>query len=171
MTKTTKTAKVSKTPKTTTPKNAKSSKSSKSSDKDTTSQALTPPPQSNEIDSTDPTTTPEPTTPKSTTPPEEPTTPQTIVIDPWQIPSPNQPYLDQAAKSGDTMQFSWDNTHNVYIHPTGDCTTTDRIFVGQFSPAQYQFTPDDVGKTLTFACDIGSHCEFGMIFNVSVTAA
>ena len=54
-------------------------------------------------------------------------------------------------------------THNVYTHPSGDCTEGGRTLVGNTSPATYTVTAGDVTSgSITFACDVGSHCESGM---------
>lgn len=98
-----------------------------------------------------------------------PATGQTnILISPWWIPE-SIPYPDLVASVGDSIEFQWiAEIHNVFIHPTGDCQQTGRIAVGNVSPVTYTFLPADAGNTLTFACDVGSHCEFGMNFNVTV---
>lgn len=35
-------------------------------------------------------------------------------------------------------------------------------------PASYTFTANDAERTITFACDVGSHCEVGQIINFRV---
>eukprot|EP00529_Nitzschia_sp_RCC80_P015838 CAMPEP_0113490886 /NCGR_PEP_ID=MMETSP0014_2-20120614/27275_1 /TAXON_ID=2857 /ORGANISM="Nitzschia sp." /LENGTH=695 /DNA_ID=CAMNT_0000384667 /DNA_START=230 /DNA_END=2317 /DNA_ORIENTATION=+ /assembly_acc=CAM_ASM_000159 len=97
-----------------------------------------------------------------------------IRISPWWIPEVI-PYPDLEANVGDQIEFQWVGVHNVFIHPSGDCAQTGRIAVGNISPVVYTFTEDDAGKTLTFACDVrsqsgtsGTHCEFGMRFDVFV---
>lgn len=74
-------------------------------------------------------------------------------------------------KVGETLTFEWEGNHNVFIHPSGDCTEDGAIEVGSTSPASYTFTEADVGAVV-FACDIGSHCESGgMIMTANVAAA
>ena len=69
------------------------------------------------------------------------------------------------------VTFNYDFSHNVYIHPTGDCEESGRVLVGdRGGPAPYTFTADDGGKTTTFACDIGSHCEIGQMVSFAVEA-
>ncbi len=52
----------------------------------------------------------------------------------------------------------------MYTHPSGDCTEGGAVLVGDSSPATYTVTADDVTSgSITFACDVGSHCEGGMI--------
>eukprot|EP00329_Picozoa_sp_Boothbay-MS584-11_P006497 55959_4 len=36
---------------------------------------------------------------------------------------------------GETVGFSWDSNHNVYIHPSDTCDTEGAIFVGDESGA------------------------------------
>ena len=97
-----------------------------------------------------------------------------IRISPWWIPEVI-PYPDLEANVGDQIEFQWVGVHNVFIHPSGNCSQTGRIAVGNISPVVYTFTEEDAGKTLTFACDVrsqsgasGTHCEFGMRFDVFV---
>lgn len=83
-----------------------------------------------------------------------------IAID-WKI----EEYSDKTAVVGDTVIFNWENFHNVYIHPSGDCDTADAILVGEESPAKHRFT--EAGK-ITFACDVGGHCGAGQIVTFEV---
>ena len=71
---------------------------------------------------------------------------------------------------GDTIVFNWSGIHNVYIHPTGDCSQVGAIFVGTETGASYTFIDADVGD-LEFVCDVGAHCENGMRVTVTVIAA
>jgi len=86
----------------------------------------------------------------------------------------NEPYESLTAQVGDTITFIWtiDEIQNVFIHPTNDCTQTGRIAVGNKSPTEYTFKPEDGapgGKTIFFANDIGDRCEsFGMSLIVTV---
>ena len=51
----------------------------------------------------------------------------------------------------------------MYTHPSGDCTEGGAVLVGDTSPATYTVTAGDVTSgSITFACDVGSHCESGM---------
>lgn len=77
-----------------------------------------------------------------------------------------QSYPDRTAAVGDTVTFNWQDEHNVYIHPTGDCDNTDAIEVGEESPAKHTFAE---AGTVTFACDISGHCNAGQIVTFEVT--
>lgn len=74
-------------------------------------------------------------------------------------------------KAGQSITFTWDNNHNVFIHPSGDCDATGAILVGNESPATYTFTEDDEGETLHFVCTVGQHCQNGMHMDVAVEAS
>jgi plastocyanin len=80
-------------------------------------------------------------------------------------------YEDIIAQSGDTITFTWDGTHNAYIHPSGSCDGTGAIEVGGTSPATYTFTDADVGTSMFFACEVGTHCDLGQHITVSVQGA
>ena len=83
-----------------------------------------------------------------------------IEID-WFIPNGDE-YNPRGFSAGDKVSFVWNYFHNVYIHPTGNCSTDGRTLVGSESPAVYTFTEADEAKgEVTFACDVGSHCESG----------
>ncbi|CAJ1931020.1 unnamed protein product [Cylindrotheca closterium] len=85
----------------------------------------------------------------------------------WRIPT--TPFPGRTAKVGDTVTFNYENFHNVYIHPTGDCDEMGSVLVGENAgPALYTFSEEDAGQTITFACDIGSHCEAGQIISFQV---
>lgn len=67
--------------------------------------------------------------------------------------------------------FNYASNHNVYIHPTGTCDEMGRILVSDIvGPASYTFSASDAGRTRTFACDIGAHCESGQIISFQVEA-
>jgi plastocyanin len=78
-------------------------------------------------------------------------------------------------KVGDTLAFTWlSELHDVYIHPTLDCTDTGAIAV--YAPATqggsptYTFTAEDAspgGNDMFFACQIGTHCS-GANVNLAV---
>jgi hypothetical protein len=86
----------------------------------------------------------------------------------------NSPYESQTALVGDTITFIWtdDEVQNVFIHPTNNCTQTNRIPVGNLSPTSYTFTAADAspeGKEIFFANDIDDRCEMkGMRMSVTV---
>merc|ERR1712238_334780 len=92
----------------------------------------------------------------------------TIVIANWYLPYTGLRTVSVTV--GDTLTFDWsvegDTAHNVYLHPSLDCSLDDRSEVGVTSPASYTFTEADgsvEGNTMFFACDIGDgqHCEAG----------
>ncbi|CAJ1945123.1 unnamed protein product [Cylindrotheca closterium] len=82
-------------------------------------------------------------------------------------------YGNITASPGDTVTFNYGANHDVWIHPTGTCVETGKIAVGALgaSPATYAFTDADLGSTITFACDTGSHCESGQIINFQIVPA
>ncbi|VEU35388.1 unnamed protein product [Pseudo-nitzschia multistriata] len=89
---------------------------------------------------------------------------ENLISFPWCIPP--TPYPPQVAREGDTVYFNWDGEyHNVYLYPSGTCTNkTGRVYLGEISgQAKYTFTDADVGKNLTFVCDVSSHCSQGQI--------
>jgi hypothetical protein len=81
-----------------------------------------------------------------------------------------QDYEPITAQSGDTITFTWEGSHNAFIHPTGTCDGEGAIEVGSTSPAQYTFTDADVGTSLFFACQVGGHCDAGQQIIVDVQA-
>merc|ERR1719162_1804834 len=93
--------------------------------------------------------------------------PQELSLD-WTI----MAYPQGAAQVGDTLTFNWQGEHNVYVHPSGDCTMDGAILIGEDSGASHTFTADQVGE-VTFACDIynGAHCGAGQIITYVVTDA
>lgn len=80
-------------------------------------------------------------------------------------------YESMKATVGDSVTFKYNPTvHNLYIHPSGSCDETGRTMVGENTGDDtYSFTEDDAGTTITFACDVGSHCTAGQILNFTVT--
>jgi len=90
----------------------------------------------------------------------------TIGTDEWRF---GTNLADRSYNVGDTVTFEWTGTHNVYIHPSGDCSTDGAIEVGETSPTSYTFTA--VGN-VTFACDVPNHCQDGgMILKTTVAEA
>lgn len=94
----------------------------------------------------------------------------------FEVPNWIVPYngaTEWQASVGDTIVFTWTGGHNVFIHPSGSCDLTDRIFVGSQPQSSYTFTEADGsadGNELFFACDIGggAHCRFGQALTVMV---
>ena len=69
---------------------------------------------------------------------------------------------------GDTVMFLWSGIHDVYIHPTGDCSDNINVLMGKESgKIRYTFKMEDIGE-MVFACNIGSNCESRQLiyFNV-----
>ena len=90
---------------------------------------------------------------------------KTVQMD-WFVPSESS-FPPMTVNVGDTVVFNWNGVHNVYIHPTGNCTDTGRVLVGTVSGASYSFTQADVGE-MEFVCNVGTHCENGMRVTFSV---
>lgn len=94
---------------------------------------------------------------------------KTIKVE-WYVPNSGQVLPDMTAEVGDRAVFEWGSTHNVLIHPTGDCTEDGAIPVGAETGASYRFTAEDIGDVV-FSCDIGNHCENGQIITFAVSEA
>ena len=81
-------------------------------------------------------------------------------------------YDDVTVRVGSAVEFVYSPYHDVYVHPTGDCSTDGRIFVSDESEERgsYEFT--EVGM-VTFACDVaeGAHCQAGQIVHFNVLPA
>jgi hypothetical protein len=89
----------------------------------------------------------------------------------WFLPYDPPSYDDITMYAKDTLTFNYTGNHDVYIHPTGDCTEDGRIFVGaQFAgSASYTFKDSEIDTTVTFTCDYLAYCSnFGMLINVLV---
>lgn len=72
-----------------------------------------------------------------------------------------QQYEDMTLSVGDTITFDWFGTfHDVYIHPTGDCTETGRIEVGVEGPALYTFTKDGKNNYQVFLLQVATTSFF-----------
>ena len=90
-----------------------------------------------------------------------------ITID-WTFPtSPATSLPSRTAFVGDTITFNWVGSHDVFIHPTKTCSTSESVLVGRLSGVKYTFTKADIGDKV-FACEVGSHCALGMILTVTV---
>jgi len=75
--------------------------------------------------------------------------------------------------AGDAITFRWSRgTHNVWIYPTGTCDPSGGVEIGSINdnPTTYVFGENLAGSTVTFACEVGSHCDAGMLMNVTVLA-
>lgn len=80
-------------------------------------------------------------------------------------------YQPMTVRAGDTLTFAWSvGTHDVFVYPNGGCDRTNKVQIASTrdNPTTVAFGDADVGKTITFACDIGSHCEAGMRMEVTV---
>jgi len=84
-----------------------------------------------------------------------------IKVDKWVLPWEGPKELEAAV--GDVITFNWTGGHNVYIHPTGDCSLDGAILVGTQTGASYTFVDADAGTSMFFSCDIGNgaHCRVG----------
>jgi hypothetical protein len=95
----------------------------------------------------------------------------TVGPDVWRVPLGGGPLPPLAASVGDAITFSWAGTHSVFVHPSGNCSTTGAVLVGTSPPASYTFRAEDVGPVV-FACHVINHCSvFGMIMTVNVSAS
>jgi plastocyanin len=96
-----------------------------------------------------------------------------IDVTDWAVPSGDATSLPpQTAEVGDTAVFTWifGRIHNVYIHPSKDCTLADRIEVGLETGVSYTFTDVDAeAGELFFCCDAFDHCNFGLHVTFTVT--
>lgn len=85
----------------------------------------------------------------------------------WDIPEGDQ-LPPQTLTVGDSISFVWNGLSNVYIHPSGNCSEEGSILVGNESGVVYTFPDSDGTKTITFASQVGFHCEKGQILKVQV---
>jgi hypothetical protein len=85
----------------------------------------------------------------------------------WDIPEEDQ-LPPQEVVLGDSIIFIWNGVSNVYIHPSGNCSEEGSIFVGNESGTVYTFESTNNAKNITFASQIGFHCEKGQILQVLV---
>merc|ERR1711933_4398 len=67
------------------------------------------------------------------------------------------------------IKFRWEGYHNVLIHPSGNCDTTDAVLIqeGEDASGTYVVQEKDIG-VMTFACDTKKHCQLGQIINITV---
>jgi len=93
----------------------------------------------------------------------------------WVIPMEiGTPYPSMTVNAGDSLTFAWSQgTHDVWIYPSGTCNPTDGIQIAtvQDNPTTYTFSEEEAGTSITFVCDVGAHCQAGMIMDVVVLAA
>jgi hypothetical protein len=85
----------------------------------------------------------------------------------WDLPEEDQ-LPPQELVLGDSIIFVWNGVSNVYIHPSGNCSEEGSIFVGNESGTVYTFESTNNPKNITFASQIGAHCEKGQILQVAV---
>ena len=69
---------------------------------------------------------------------------------------------------GDTVTFTYNSYHNVFIHPSGDCSHDGSTELGGNDAGSVTYTFTEAGP-ITFACQAGSHCDSGQI--VTITAS
>eukprot|EP00980_Cylindrotheca_fusiformis_P020108 scaffold7176_cov134-Cylindrotheca_fusiformis.AAC.5 len=97
------------------------------------------------------------------------------IVELYWIPLGGEGFPDETVQPGDSVIFTYTAMHNVYIHPSGNCSEAGAILVGDRGEgtASYNFTEADAGTTVFFACDYGSHCELGLSvkFNVQEIAS
>eukprot|EP01052_Picozoa_sp_SAG31_P038999 SAG31_NODE_5318_length_2613_cov_1.905330_4_plen_191_part_00 len=75
-----------------------------------------------------------------------------------------------AVAVGDTVTFNFNSNHNVYIHPSGNCDTTDAILLGDNDAGSASYTFDSE-ETVTFACEVNGHCVAGQIVTISASGS
>merc|ERR1712154_219900 len=107
--------------------------------------------------------------------------PQEININ-WIIPGgKNQELQDVHANPGDTLTFTWNGFHNVYLLkecggewddftcPASQAVWDEGENLGDGSPVSYMI-PDDMkpGDSLCFACEVGQHCRAGQYTTVTI---
>ena len=64
-----------------------------------------------------------------------------------------QSYDNLEVAVGDTITFTYESAHNVYLHPSGDCTTNDAVQVGDNDAGTATYTFNHPGS-FTFACEV-----------------
>lgn len=74
---------------------------------------------------------------------------------------------------GDTISFEWNVTdhgvNDVWIYPSLDCDdNSGAVLVSYQSPAMYNVTTKDVGRTLFFVNSIGRRCQLGLSLYANV---
>jgi len=79
-------------------------------------------------------------------------------------------YDDMNVAVGDSLTFTYNAYHNVYLHPSGSCDTDGATLLGDNSAGTATYDFSEPG-TFTFACQVGSHCDAGQIITVHVEAA
>eukprot|EP00980_Cylindrotheca_fusiformis_P003073 scaffold713_cov131-Cylindrotheca_fusiformis.AAC.31 len=91
----------------------------------------------------------------------------------WFVPSGGDGFPERTVEPGDTVTFTYGANHNVYIHPTENCSETGAILVGAqgAGSASYTFNVSEVNTTVFFACDFAQHCESGQFVRFTVEAA
>ena len=88
----------------------------------------------------------------------------------WFIPAADEPYAPINANVGDKINFNMGPGHNVAIHSSGNCDKSGSQILGDDATTSYTILPSDAGKSIFFACDVGSHCDLGMQIVVNVSS-
>jgi hypothetical protein len=88
----------------------------------------------------------------------------------WFIPASDEPYAPIDANVGDKINFIMGPGHNVAIHPSRNCDKSGSQILGDDATTSYTILPTDAGRTVFFACDVGSHCDLGMQVVVNVSS-
>jgi hypothetical protein len=97
-----------------------------------------------------------------------------IMMNEWSVSLDRRPFPSKNVVVGDSITFKLLGPHDVWIFPSRTCEDKiDKIHVGSRGDgiAKYTFTENDVGRTLFFACNAGSHCQMGQHIEISVYAA
>merc|ERR1719440_529439 len=85
----------------------------------------------------------------------------------WTLPTDPQSI---SVAEGEVFTFTWSGTHNVYEMADEDaltnCDFSDATYLGNVSSLEY--TADNAGDILYFACGVDGHCAAGQILTVEV---
>ena len=77
------------------------------------------------------------------------------------------------AAPGAQVKFEWSGYHNVYLMPSAEaaelCDFSSATNLGSSSPITYTI-PESAQGTVSFACEVGSHCANGQRLNINVTS-
>jgi hypothetical protein len=92
---------------------------------------------------------------------------ETVLEVQWSLSNGGQPWETMFALVGDSITFTYSPVHDVYLHPTGDCSTLRSVRVGDKEDGTGIFTFDKEGN-YTFACHTGTHCADGQILTIQV---
>jgi hypothetical protein len=103
-----------------------------------------------------------------------------LVVESWVPPSTesDEGFFPLDTVVGKMITFMWteaDGPQDVWIHPTGDCTTEGSIFVGPTTSgdtkATYTFMESDgsmIGNNVFFTSQIDNHCSDGQQISIRI---